>query len=496
MFKSKLPKYITARAKVALVGVSLIVLSACDGKATLLDGDVAPPTANIVETAVEAGTFNTLAAALQATGLDTVLADESRLYTVFAPTDDAFAALGSDAVNGLLADPEKLKDILLYHVISGSSVGSDAAISLAGTDVQAANGSQLAISLQGDKLFINDAQVTTADVGASNGVIHVIDSVLIPAADGTSAGGMNGGTSGGTSGGMNGNEQGGGQGGDSSESLPNLVDTALAAGNFNTLAAALQATGLDSVLTDPDSSYTVFAPTDAAFAALGQDTIDALLADPDTLKNILLYHVVGGSVDASSAVALAGSTVTSANGEDFALSVNSGDLFVNLSKVTATDIFASNGVIHVIDVVLTPPTSIEGAGSIVDVAVSDGRFSTLVSALQATHLDAVLADHDEVFTVFAPTDDAFHMLGDDAVKTLLDDLPALEKILLTHVVSGAVVDSVSAYAKAGDSVTTASGSEVDLSIRDGALFVRNAKIIIFDIKAANGIIHVIDAVIQ
>src|SRR5690606_27208246 len=94
-----------------------------------------------------------------------------------------------------------------------------------------------------------------------------------------------------------------------------IVDVAVDNGNFTTLVAALQATGLDDVLDDMDSTFTVFAPTDGAFALLGQDTIDALLADTDTLSDILLYHVISGAeVDSSAAIASAGSTVEMANG--------------------------------------------------------------------------------------------------------------------------------------------------------------------------------------
>ncbi len=493
-------KKITTGAKAAFAGVALLTLAACDGAATLSSDSetavVVPATKNIVETAVGAGSFNTLVAALQATGLDAVLADDTQTYTVFAPTDDAFAALGSDTISELLANPDQLRDILLYHVIGGNSVDSQTAISLAGGTVDAANGTSLAISLQGADLFINASAVTTADITATNGIIHVIDAVLIPGQADTSANvGNNGGDTGGTTDGTSDGGENTGAGDD--HNLLNLVDTAVAAGSFNTLAAALAATGLDTVLADDTQTYTVFAPTDAAFAALGQDTINALLSDTDTLKDILLYHVIGGTaVEAKTAVSLAGTKITAANGAEFALSLNGGNLFVNLSQVTATDVLASNGVIHVIDTVLTPPAPIMGTGSVVDIAVADGRFNTLVAALQATQLDAVLADHGGVFTVFAPTDDAFNLLGADTIDALLGDLPTLSNILLTHVISGATVDSVSAFAATGGSVETASGTDVALSIRDGALFVNNAKVIITDIKAENGIIHVIDSVIQ
>lgn len=483
------------RGKLAFVGVAFAALVACDGGNVVVKGDdgmagvagtdTGIVTGNIVDTAVAAGSFTTLVAALQATGLDAVLADGSQSFTVFAPDDAAFAKLGDATINALLADTEKLSDILLYHVLSGNAVDSQTAISLAGSAVPAANNGQLNISLRGSDLFINDSKVTSPDINATNGVIHVIDTVLLPPQDNGSDTGGNNTSNGGTD-----NNSGGATG-------SSIVDTAVSAGRFGTLAAALQATGLDSVLADEAATYTVFAPNDAAFDRLGSDTIDALLADPDTLRDILLYHTIGGTaVDAETAIGLAGTKITAGNNSEFALSLNDGNLFVNTSQVIATDIAASNGTIHEIDTVLLPPSIVETHGSVVDLALADGRFTTLVAALQATNLDSVLADHGGVFTVFAPTDEAFAALGQDTINALLGDTETLSEILLTHVISGATVDSVTAFSLTGGSAATASGASVNLAIRNGSLFVNNARVIETDIKAENGIIHVLDAVIQ
>ncbi len=496
--------------KSALAGLALCALVACDGESNVVvkgsgadtgENTDGTATANIVDTAVAAGSFTTLVAALQATGLDAALADSSQTYTVFAPTDDAFAKLGDATITALLADTDALSDILLYHVLAGNAVDAQTAISLAGTSVPAANDDLLNISLRGTELFINDSQVTATDINATNGVIHVIDTVLLPPADNdTSGGGGSGDDDAGNDDSGNddsGNNDSGAGGNSGSSGGTSIVDTAVSAGRFNTLAAALQATGLDSVLADESATFTVFAPNDEAFNKLGSDTINALLADPDALKNILLYHVIGGTaVNAETAIGLAGTKITAANNAEFALSLNDGSLFVNTSKVIATDIMASNGVIHEIDTVLLPPSIVETHGSVVDLALADGRFTTLIAALQATHLDTVLADHSGIFTVFAPTDDAFAALGQDTINALLGDTDTLSNILLTHVVAGATVDSVTAFSLSGGNVDTASGNSITLAIRDGSLFVNNAKVIQTDIKAENGIIHVIDAVIQ
>lgn len=471
--------------------MAVAAISACDSDSLTLtgadassssttDGTPAVATGNIVQTAVDAGTFTTLAAALGATGLDTVLADETRKFTVFAPNDEAFAALGADTINALLADPDQLKDILLYHVLADQDVGSATAISLAGNSVAAANEDLLQLSLSNGNLFINTSQVIAADVAATNGTIHVINKVLLPPASGDTDETNTGSTP-------------------AVPAAANIVDTALAAGSFNTLAAALEATGLVSVLADENASFTVFAPTDEAFAALGQDTIDALLADPDQLKDILLYHVISEQVvDSATAISLAGSTVAMANGDSIALSLDAGNLLVNTSTVTATDIAASNGVIHVIDSVLLPPADqppAEMLSSIYDTAIAAGNFTTLVAALQATGLDGSLAGGHEIYTVFAPTDEAFAALGAETINGLLADPDTLSNILLYHVIGDSAVDSTTAISLAGTQVTMANGDAVTVMLKGGELFLNDAKVIATDIHASNGIIHVLDAVL-
>ncbi|HEX6146145.1 MAG TPA: fasciclin domain-containing protein [Acidimicrobiia bacterium] len=131
---------------------------------------------SIVATAEAAGDFTTLLAAVEAAGLVETLEGEGP-YTVFAPTDDAFAALPEGTVEGLLEDPEALGAILLYHVVPGE-VTSDQVVTL--ESATTAQGSDLAIRVEGDSVFVNDAQVIVTDIQASNGVIHVIDAVLLP----------------------------------------------------------------------------------------------------------------------------------------------------------------------------------------------------------------------------------------------------------------------------------------------------------------------------
>ena len=281
-------------------------------------------------------------------------------------------------------------------------------------------------------------------------------------------------------------------------SVTTIVDAAVSNGNFTTLVAALQATGLDATLSNTDSTFTVFAPTDDAFALLGQETIDALLADTDTLSDILTYHVIGGEVNATTAISLAGTTVDMVNGDAIGLSLDGDNLLVNTATVITTDIQTDNGIIHVIDAVLMPPAEMaEPTLNIVETAIANGSFTTLVAALQATDLDTVLADASATFTVFAPTDAAFALIGEETINTLLNNTDVLSSILLQHVVSGASVDSVTAYSLNGVMVETASSANIELKINatTDMLMFGGANVVLKDVYTTNGVIHVIDKVL-
>ena len=162
------------------------VLAACGDDAEEGAGSAAsspspePMQADIVDTAVAAGSFTTLTAALDAAGLVDTLKSEGP-FTVFAPTDDAFAALPEGTVDTLLEDPQgDLTQILTYHVVPGKILSTDLSDGMTATTVQ---GSDLTFTIKDGNVYVNDAMVITADIETANGVIHVIDSVLLPPAD-------------------------------------------------------------------------------------------------------------------------------------------------------------------------------------------------------------------------------------------------------------------------------------------------------------------------
>jgi transforming growth factor-beta-induced protein len=269
------------------------------------------------------------------------------------------------------------------------------------------------------------------------------------------------------------------------EPQPDIIEVAVSDGRFTTLAAALGAAGLIETL-QGEGPFTVFAPTDDAFAKLPAGTVEALLNDIPTLTNILLYHVVPGRVMASEVVSL--SSAGTVLGKDVGISVMGGRVKVNDSEVIITDIEASNGVIHVIDSVLLPP---EDLPSIVDIAVSDGRFTTLTAALAAAGLVETLQGEGP-FTVFAPTDDAFAKLPAGTVEALINDIPTLTDILLYHVVSGKVM---AADVVGLSSANAVNGDAIRISLAGGGVALNDSKVIITDIEAENGVIHVIDSVL-
>ena len=279
----------------------------------------ASPTAaaqgTIVDTAVAAGNFKTLVAAVKAAGLVETLNGKGP-FTVFAPTDAAFAKLPAGTLEMLLKPENKAKlaAILTYHVVPGSVKAVDVVkLKYAGT----VNGQRIDIKVDGAKVTVDGAAVTATDIACSNGVIHVIDAVILPV-DGT------------------------------------VVDVAAKNGSFNTLVAAIKAAGLVETLSGK-GPFTILAPTDEAFAKLPAGTLEMLLKPENKkqLVDILSYHVVPGVAAYSDAVAKM-TEVPTVLGSPVAVKVVDGKVMLNGANVVAADVEASNGVIHVIDAVLLP----------------------------------------------------------------------------------------------------------------------------------------------
>ena len=264
-----------------------------------------------------------------------------------------------------------------------------------------------------------------------------------------------------------------------------VADIVVNSDAHNTLEAAVVAAGLVETLQGA-GPFTVFAPTDAAFAALPAGTVEALLADIPALTNILTYHVVGAkamSTDLSN-----GQKIVTVQGKEVTVTINDEGVFINNAKVTVANIEAENGVVHVIDAVLLPPTI---PATVVDIVVNSADHTTLEAAVVAAGLVETLQGAGP-FTVFAPTDAAFAALPAGTFEALLADIPALTDILTYHVVGA---KAMSSGLSNGQKVVTVQGQEVTVTINDDGVFINNAKVTVADIEAENGVVHVIDAVL-
>jgi LPXTG-motif cell wall-anchored protein len=240
--------------------------------------------------------------------------------------------LPEGTLEALLADIPTLQSILLYHVVPGNVMAADV-VQLTSADT--AEGSSVAIRVEDGNVYVNEAQVVVTDIEATNGVIHVIDTVILPPADEQMEPAM----------------------APEMQDM-DIVDTAVADGRFTTLATALTEAGLIDTLKG-EGPFTVFAPTDDAFAALPAGTLEGLLADIPALTDVLLYHVVPGKVMAADVVQL--DSANTVLGKPVSIKVDNGNVFVNDAQVIITDIETSNGVIHVIDSVLIPPADAPAA---------------------------------------------------------------------------------------------------------------------------------------
>ncbi len=359
-----------------------------------------------------------------------------------------------------------LTEILLYHVADGKLMAADVANL---TNITTLQGSNITVNVTEDgRVFVDEAEIIVADVEASNGVIHVIDAVLVPPEE---------------------------PGPEPEPEEMDIIETAEADGNFTALLAALNATNLTDAL-KAEGPFTVFAPTDDAFEALPNETLEALQNDTDMLTEILLYHVADGKLMAADVANL--TNITTLQGSNITVNVTEdGRVFVDEAEIIVADVEASNGVIHVIDAVLVPP---EEPGpepepeemDIIETAEADGNFTALLAALNATNLtDALKAEGP--FTVFAPTDDAFEALPNETLEALQNDTDMLTEILLYHVADGKLMaaDVVNLT-----NITTLQGSNITVNVtEDGRIFVDEAEIIVADVEASNGVIHVIDAVL-
>jgi transforming growth factor-beta-induced protein len=386
-------------------------------------------------------------------------------FTVFAPTNDAFNAvlgtIGQSSIDDLPEDV--LRDILEYHVAASAALMSSDLSD--GQSIETVNGSSVIVSINGGTVLIENAQVTSADIEASNGVVHIVDAVLVPPA--------------------------------MLPILGTILEPVYFDKDFTTLVAAVAAAEGDitSVLLSNGPSgngLTLFAPTNEAFEAAGITE----LPDAATLGTVLRYHVLDATV--TSADLPSGSAAIQTLDGDFYLSNVDAGVFINgQTQVTDVDIAGSNGVVHIIDRTLIPPSQ-NLAEIVIEAAAADpAQFTLLLAAVQTADLTDVLIS-DGPFTVFAPTDEAFNKAGFPDVASVESADPQDLTAILTHHVVKANARVFSTDLTDGQTITMLNDQDVTVDLQNLVIqdaFGSNppAGLVpeMLDIHATNGVVHVI-----
>jgi transforming growth factor-beta-induced protein len=453
---------------IALMGIS--IFAGCEK-----DEDVQQPTQNIVQLAQAQPNLSSLVTALTKFPDLVGTLSGTGTYTVFAPTNDAFTALlatiGQTSINDV---PEPvLKSLLQYHVITSGAVLST---QLTAGNVVTANTESIAVTTMGGILLNGSAKVVTADVKSTNGVVHIIDKVLVPPSV--------------------------------ARFVNTVVEPAYFNKNFTTLIAAVSAASpaiLETLLST--SKKTLFAPTNDAFTAAGITTLPSRA----TLDAVLAYHVIGSEVKASQLptnTAPANNAITTLGGVFYVSNRGSNGVFINgRTRVTATDIMADNGVVHVIDRVLLPPSqTIAQIATALSTASSGAEFKQLVAALtRVPDLLTAASATSSNLTVFAPTDAAFSALYTALGVAGINDinLSTLTAVLKHHIISSPTTatgrvfssDLVTGSVPALSGNLSINASTGTVTSGNGTVANISSNAALINVLGSNGVVHTINKVL-
>jgi len=381
-------------------------------------------------------------------------------FTVFGPNDDAFAKfLEEDDRFAALEDipDDVLEAVLQYHVLVGEKTAADL-----GESEETVQGESIMIAKSDDGVTLNgNVMVSAADVMATNGVIHVIDNVLLPP---------------------------------SLQAQPTIAELAVATEDLSILVAALErAPDLLEAAGNPEAMLTVFAPTNAAFEKLLEDSEEFETLDDipdDVLTSILQYHILGSIKKAADLT----ESEETLNGESIMVMATDEGVTLNEEvNVVTADIMASNGVVHLIDMVLMPP-SLQPQPTIAEIAVGTEDLSILVAALQRVPdlLDAA-GNPEAMLTVFAPTNAAFAMLlEEDPRFNSLDDIP---DDVLTQILQYHILGATKLAEDLMETEETLSGDNLSIDKSEGVVINGDVTVTTGDIMASNGVVHLIDKVL-
>jgi len=460
--------------KITLVAFLMLVFTSCSK-----DDDGGRPLPNdgttIADFVASNEDYSSLAAALEATGLTATLDGETE-YTVFAPNNTAFSAFLSDNGFANLSDVpvEVLTKILLNHVVTGVNTSGELStgyITSLSVGDSAPENLSLFINTSSGVVVNGTSTVTQADILRDNGVIHAVNSVI---------------------------------------GIPNVTTQALANPEFSILVDALIAASdsninyVELLSGNAASPFTVFAPTNDAFASLltvlGLNSLNDI--PQELLQIVLNYHVIAGA-NVRAENLTNGQTATTFQGENITFDLTGGAKIIDAtgapSNIIVTNVQTNNGVVHAIDKVLLPQEAIDIVDpTITGLAMMTPDLSVLAEALQITGLDTVLNDRNAEFTVFAPTNAAFETFLNGAS---LNDIPvsALTQVILNHALTGIAfsTDLTTSYTT---TLATFNNTENNLSlyINTDSGFTLNgiSSVTTADILAANGVVHIVDAVID
>lgn len=433
---------------------------------------------SIADIVANTAEYSTLTMALDITGLTTTLAADGE-FTVFAPNNAAFQSfLDANGIAGLNDVPVPvLREILLNHVVGGVNMSQDLSTGYVNTLATGASSTEnlsMFIDLNSDVRINGVASVTTADIGASNGVVHAVDAVI---------------------------------------GLPNVVTQALANPDFSILVDALIAASgsdlnyVELLSGDASSPFTVFAPNNDAFVALlgvlGASSLDDI--SQEALRIVLNYHVIAGA-NVRAEDLTDGQLAMTLQGENLLFDLSSGAQIIDAtgmpSNIIATNVQTDNGVVHAIDKVLLPQEIIDIVDpTITGLAMMNKDLSILAQALSITGLDVVLNDRDAEFTVFAPSNDAFEAFLTANNLSGLNDIPVpvLTQVLLNHALSGVALSgnlSTTYTTTLATFGNTDSNISLYINTDNGVQLNGQSSVVAADITAANGVVHLVDAVID
>lgn len=446
---------------VCLLGLSVFI-SSCNNDD---DNPVTPAEPTIVDIASNNSNFSILASAVVKAGLAETLSGTTE-YTVFAPTNAAFEAAGitQATIDGFADNDPALQEILLYHVLAGEVTASQVTTGVVNT--AATSNNEMYINASNGVRINGLVNVTQTDLQASNGVVHVVDAVIVkPKTIAATA----------------------------TDITNNVSD---ADDGFSFLLAAIDEAGLNlsTIAGNNGGTLTVFAPTNAAFKEAGLMTETAVRdLGATTLTSILQYHIVAGRVF-SSDLSDAANPATLLTEGNFYVSLSDAGVFVNEAQVTATDVLTTEGVIHVVDRVI-------GQGTIADFVTRNPSFSLLATgvtnaATTPINLPTALSSSG-TYTIFAPNNAAFNADGiaNDAAVVALG-ASTLQTVISLHglgsIVRSGDVPNGSAASLQGSNLTFSTMGGVTVEDPDGTIH----NITKVDLRFTNGVVHVVDGVLM